>query len=126
MAAKKKTTAKKKTEKVKEMSQAHGMVEKKKFQPTSLEQAWGNDGSNKYNTLDLEEYEKQLDSMDKSDMQTQATKVGLIPVDDMKVLRKRLLREFKVHVAQYTKPIVGQNQIDNIDQATRKILEEGR
>lgn len=42
--------------------------------------------------------------MNKSDLQTHATKVGLVPVDDMKMLRNRLLREFDKHISAYRTP----------------------
>ena len=44
----------------------------------------------------LEEFEKQLDSeMNLADMQALAPRVGLIPVADRTLLRKRLVDEFK-------------------------------
>ena len=59
MAVKKKTTAKKKqAKKVKEMVQTHAMVEQESYQPTSLNQVWGDDGSGKYKTLNLEDFTK--------------------------------------------------------------------
>ena len=122
MSAKKKT-AKKKTKK---MSQAHGMVEEKKFQPTSLDQVWGDTGISKYNTLDEEEYKGILKDMNKSDMQAHATRMGLVPIDILKTLEKRLLREFRVHVAKHTKPIASEGKPPEINSTVKKILEEGR
>jgi hypothetical protein len=48
MAAKRKTS-KKATKSIKNLSQAHGKEEK--FEPTTLEQIWGDDGSTTYGTL---------------------------------------------------------------------------
>ena len=75
MAAKKKTAKKtaKKTTKMENMTQAHGKVEE--YEPSTLEQVWGSDGLDTYNTLDKEEYENQLNGMAKVDMQAHATKV---------------------------------------------------
>ena len=53
MAAKRKTTKKKS---LKNMSQAHGKVEK--FEPTTLDQIWGDDGTSMYGTMQQSEYEK--------------------------------------------------------------------
>ena len=52
MAAKKKTTAKRKTNatkkaKDKQMMQTHAMEEKESFEKTTLDQIWGDDGTSK-------------------------------------------------------------------------------
>ena len=62
--------------------------------------------------------------MNKSDLQTHATKVGLVPVDDMTLLRKRLTKEFEKHVAAYRIP----NKIKNskLSSEAVKILSEGK
>ena len=69
MAAKKKTTAKRKNTrkanvktqaktrvKVTEMTQTHAMEEKESFEKTSLDQIWGDTGLGRYGTQDEEKY----------------------------------------------------------------------
>ena len=104
MAAKKKVTKKTtgKTKKVKNLTQTHGKVEE--FEPSTLEQIWGNDSLSTYSTMDEGEYEGQLNGMAKADMQAHATKVGLIPIDNMGILKQRLVKQFKSHVATYRRP----------------------
>jgi hypothetical protein len=106
-----------------DLSQAHGKEEE--VQPTSLDQIWGDTGVGKYKTLNRDEYETQLSDMNKSDLQTHATKVGLVPVDDAGLLRKRLLREFSKHVSAYKVPQknVGDKRMSK---AASKILGEGK
>lgn len=82
-----------------EMVEIDGRVDKKR--PTSLDQIWGADGLSKYGTMDVDEYEKQLDDMMMVDLQNHARDVGLRPDVEPRVLRGRLLNEFKKHVASY-------------------------
>ena len=125
MAAKRKTSTKASSKKkLKNLSQVHGKEEK--FQPTSLDQIWGDDGTSTYGTLNDMEYGKQIDDMNLSDMQTHASKVGIIPIDNRATLRDRLLREFRKHVANYRKPIHHQTSPQDVDAQTLKILSEGR
>ena len=118
-----KTKASKKKTGLSKLSQAHGKVEK--VQPSSLDQSWGDTGISKYNTLDRGVYQTQIDNMNKSDLQTHATKVGLVPVDDSGVLRKRLLREFNKHVAAYRVPESSTKTV-KLDDEAMKILGEGK
>ena len=76
------------------MSQAHGK-EEKDFEPTLLSQIWGDDGASKYGTLNEEQYIKEMDDMHFSDMRTHAADLGLIPIDDRALLKKRLVSEFR-------------------------------
>lgn len=125
MAAKRKTSSKASTKKgLKKLSQTHGKEEK--FEPTSLDQVWGEDGTSTYGTMNEMEYERQIDNMNMSDMQTHASRVGIIPIDNRSTLRDRLLREFRKHVANYRKPIHHDPPPQNVDAKTLKILSEGR
>ena len=128
MAKKKKAASKAKT-KVKEMNQTHGMVEEeaeKEFQPSTLDQVWGDTGSGRYKTLDFRVYQKKLDDMSKSDLQAHATSLGLIPIDNSRMLRQRLEREFKTHISKYQKPAETKGEMEPISEEVRKILSEGR
>ena len=84
---------------VKNLSQTHGQAEE--FTPTTLDQIWGDTGLWKYNTMELGEYNEQLQEMTKTDLQAHATKIGLIPVDSREMLTQRLVREFRRHVNSY-------------------------
>ena len=126
MAAKRKTakkaTAKRKS--VKNLSQIHGKEEK--FEPTTLDQIWGDDGLNEYGTMQEEVYENQIDDMNMSDLQTHASRVGIIPVDNRITLRERLMREFRKHVNSFKKPVDASSPPSLPDKETMKILSEGR
>ena len=124
MAAKRKTSKASTKKGLKNLSQIHG--EEEKFQPTSLDQVWGEDGSSTYGTMNAAEYERQIDEMNMSDMQTHASRVGIIPIDNRSTLRDRLLREFRKHVANYRKPIHHPTPPEEVDAQTLKILSEGR
>ena len=125
MAAKEKTEKKKATgKKLKTLSQAHGMVEK--HVPSQLSQIWGDDGMARYGTLDLEKYQSQISNLNKTDLMAHAQKLGLIPIDNVKVLKGRLVREFKRHTSTYKKPATPADGSSEIDDETRRILEEGR
>ena len=121
MAAKKKS----KVKKVKDMAQTHGMEEP--AEPTALDQVWGDTGVSKYKTMDTNEYESQLDEMNKSDLQAHAQKIGLLPIDNVTQLRGRLLREFKKHVSAYKKPKTHPHSwsTKSLSAESRKILSEG-
>lgn len=121
MAAKRKTTKKKS---LKNMSQAHGKVEK--FEPTTLDQIWGDDGTSMYGTMQQSEYEKRLDDMNLSDLQTHASRIGIIPIDNRNMLRDRLVKEFVKHVSAYQKPVKEDQAPTPLDNESMKILSEGR
>ena len=123
MAAKRKTS-KKATKSIKNLSQAHGKEEK--FEPTTLDQIWGDDGTSVYGTLNENQYANQLDDMNMSDLQTHASTVGIIPIDNRSTLRERLLRDFRKHVSSYKKPTHQTQSPRDVNPETIKILSEGR
>ena len=123
MAAKRKTS-KKVTKGIKNLSQAHG--KKENFEPTTLEQIWGDDGSTTYGTLNENQYANRLDDMNMSDLQTHASTVGIIPIDNRSTLRERLLRDFRKHVSSYKKPTHQTQSPRDVNPETIKILSEGR
>jgi hypothetical protein len=123
MAAKKKSTPKK-TKKVKNLTQAHGKVEE--FEPSTLEQIWGDDGTGTYGTSNENDYLEQLNGMAKVDMQAHATKVGLIPIDNVEILKARLVKEFRRHLNLYQKPKVRQRDNPSISKKAKDILSEGK
>jgi len=117
------TSASKKATKLNQMSQAHGKEEK--YQATTLDQIWGDDGMGKYKTLDAVKYEEQIRMMSKSELQLHSTQVGLIPVDNRETLTSRLVREFKKHVASYRQPAQSKKKPKPISPEAMKILKEG-
>ena len=93
MATKRKSSKK---SSLKNMSQTHGKT--KEFEPTTLDQIWGDDGTGMYGTLDVQKYETRLDDMNMSDMQSHASRVGIIPIDNRSMLREpRLTKNQQVH-----------------------------
>ena len=120
---KKKRTSRAKKPKLEDLSQTHGKVEE--FKPTTLDQIWGDDGMSKYGTLKMAEYEKKIAEMDTSDLHNHAIAVGLIPVSDETLMRKRLKSQFQRHVNDYTTPVDNVNT-EEISDEVKKILEEGR
>ena len=110
--------------KLNQLVQVHGKTET--FEPTTLDQIFGDTGLSRYGTTNVEEYEAQLKEMNKSDLQTHATKVGLVPIDDRERLTKRLIYEFKVHVAAYRKPLFKKDGPTKVSKEVAKILAEGR
>lgn len=110
-----------KKSKLDSMHQTHGKVEK----PVTLDQIWGDTGKNKYGTLLLEEYEQKLNDYNKSDLQSHAVKVGLVPIDNRENLVKRLKQEFVKYVSQFK----ARPEVDNTKGSSKKakdILSEGR
>lgn len=104
-------------------SQTHGKIET----PNSLDQIWGDTGISKYGTLDLQEYKKYLNDLNKSDLQSHASKIGLIPVDNLTILKERLEREFTKHVSAYTAKASNDSQKEEkISKEAKNILAEGR
>jgi len=113
---------KKKATNINELSQTHGKVEE--YQARTLDQIWGDTGMSKYKTLEEDKYMDYLSDMNKSDLQTHASKLGLIPVDDRETLTKRLIKEFRKHVSNYRVPKKEINTTSN--QKALRILSEGR
>ncbi len=111
--------------KLSKLSQTHGKVES--FEPTTLEQVWG--GSNPvsiYGTLNEADYINELNEMSKSELQTHAIAHGEIPIDNVSLLRRKLLRRFNDTILPYVKPISKAKIPSKITPEVEKILAEGR
>jgi hypothetical protein len=110
-----------KKSKINLLHQAHGKVEKR---PLTLDQVWGDTGTSKYGTLDKEIYAEYLEALNKSDLQSHASKIGLVPIDDRKTLIGRLKKEFQKHIAIYKpSPQVNRNNVPS--KTAKQILSEG-
>ena len=121
----KRTKAKAKP-KVKEMIQTHGMEEKESYEKTTLDQVWGDTGSNKYGTLDAEDYSDRVTSMNRSDLHSHAVTVGILPIDNREMLTTRLTREFKKHILSFQKPSDKKRKEPAVSERIRSILAEGK
>jgi len=122
----KKKTATKSSKKIESMSQTDGMaLDENKFEPSTLDQVFGDDGVSKYKTLNDDVYGQVLDNMSKADLKAEAIRVGLLPIDNIAQLRARLSREFSAHVSSYKRPKVNIQAPDQLSEDSRKILEEG-
>ncbi len=124
-------TSRAKKKSIKNISQTHGKLEEAdKYRPTTLDQVWGDTGHWKYDTMDANDYEKTIREMAKVDLQSHASRVGVIPVDNREILATRLVREFKKHVTLYRHPQDKSpsniNSTTDITNSARKVLEEGR
>lgn len=109
--------------KIKELTQTHGKLQN--YEHKSLDQILGEDGSSKYKTLNIDKYIDYLNDLNKSDLQSHAATVGLLPIDNRDILCKRLIREFKKHTSSYTLPKLEKTEI-NLDKKAKDILSEGR
>ena len=120
----KKSETKTSINKLSELNQAHGKNEYES-QKVTLDQIWGDTGSGKYKTLDVNVYTEQLSEMNKSDLQSHATTVGIIPIDNKELLKKRLIAEFQKHVSSFSVPKNNINPI-KLTKEAKNILSEGR
>ena len=113
---------KRKKKSLSNVNQTHAKVEKK-FEPTTLDQIWGDDGTSEYGTLDYENYQQKIFDMNMSDLQAHASRVGIVPIDNRNMLTDRLLSR---HVSSFKKPSEDLQENQNIPKKVRDILAEGR
>lgn len=109
--------------KLNNLDQTHGKLQKYEYK--TLDQVLGDDGTSKYKTLDLNKYSEYLNDLNKSDLQSHAIKIGLIPVDSRDILTKRLIKEFTKYVSAYKVPVSEKEQV-NINKKAKDILAEGK
>ena len=112
--------------KLTDLSQTDGKSEESAITPSTLDQVWGDTGLWKYKSTNAADYKIYLDSLNKSDLQTHASKVGIIPSDNRDLLNQKLVKEFKRFIAAYNYPKEPPKAPANISAAIRKILEEGK
>lgn len=120
----KKTESKAKKKSLESLSQIHGKEEK--FEPTTLDQVWGESGNTKYGTTDVNDYIRKLEDMNTTDLQTHAHVIGFVPVDDRVTLMKKLIGEFKKHISGFQKPTDQLSRNRPLSDEVKKILSEGR
>jgi hypothetical protein len=113
----------KKSIKLENLSQTHGKLEDTQYK--TLDQIWGDDGSSKYKTSNLQDYLNYLSELNKSDLQDHAKKIGLIPVDNRETLTKRLETEFRKYMSMFKLPKNSENLV-NLDKKSKDVLSEGK
>ena len=87
---------------------------------------WGDTGHTKYGTTDINNYVKQLDEMNKSDLQSHARYIGFVPIDDRVTLTNKLISEFKKYVSGFLKPLEQPHPGSPMTGKVKKIMDEGR
>ena len=89
--------------KLEELAQTDGKIET--FQPTTLSQIWGDTGIDRYKTLDVEDYIKELKEMNLSDLRRHSLKIGIVPSMSRERIEKQLIIKFRQHINLYKKPM---------------------
>jgi hypothetical protein len=100
---------------------------------TSLDALLGEDNSNPYKTSSLDEYESFINELNSTDLHRHAEKVGLVPSVERRVLKDRLVREFKRFVASRSSSLnnlsnlssSNVNSTDCLSKEAQKVLREG-
>jgi hypothetical protein len=110
------------------LSQAHGkdLEKEKKIRPTSLAQIWGDDGSNKYGTADAALYTEQISAMGRADLFRHASKLGMVPIDNLTLLRSRMEKEFRKHIMKFNAPVTSSSLPERVPSEVQNILDEGK
>ncbi len=112
--------------KLNHLNQTHGKSEESEVKPSTLDQIWGDTGLWKYKTSDAGEYKIYLDTLNKSDLQSHASKVGVIPSEARDLLTQKLIKEFKRFTAGYKQPKSTGDAPQAISAAAKRILSEGK
>ena len=105
------------------MMQTHGKIED--IQYKTLDQIWGDNVNSKYQTSNEKEYVNFLNDMNKTDLQSHANKIGLVPIDNRETLTKRLVAEFKKHVSLFNIPKSKDSTV-NLNKKAKDTLSEGK
>lgn len=105
--------------------EAHGKEES--TQPTRLEQVWGFNELSKYGTLEESVYEKQIDELNRTDLEAHARKVGVVIVESTARLKESLKKEFRNYAFYLRKPAPkAPSSTNEVNDEVRRILSEGR
>ena len=99
----------KKITKLSDLTQTHAKLEPEdengNIVPTRLDQLLSSKaGFGKYGTLELEDYENEINQMNTAELRTHAIQKGLVPNSNPEKCRKQLKAAFQKHVATYKKP----------------------
>jgi hypothetical protein len=117
--------------KLTDLSQVDGKIRKEEeketpeYQPTTLDQLFGDTGLSKYNTLKQEEYEGQLEEMNSAELRRHAIEVAhVVPAISPERTKKRLLIEFQKHVTAYQIPKTPAKKDKEPSKAALRIMSE--
>lgn len=122
-----------KTDKLKQMKLVDGKAAPDVFTNIrTIDEIMGTTPAGAFKATSLAAFERQIESdMNLADMQSLATRVGLLPIHDRNLLKKRLVDEFKKDLRKRTpyelSNAVGQTDNLDMDASDRamKILKEG-
>jgi hypothetical protein len=95
------------------------------FEPTNLDQIMGYNQLSRYNTAEASSYEESLKEMNRTDLEEEARRVGVVILEDTQRLRLSLAKEFTVFFDAIRKPRHISKPI-KISKDVEKILKEGR
>lgn len=70
--------------------------------PTDLYDLLGEHKKSPYAGINAEQYKREIEGMDSSDLYSHAIEIGLIPIDNRRVLLSRLEKEFSRHRIKMT------------------------
>ena len=112
--------------KKKKIIETHGKVENEKFQPTLLEQVWGQTDMSRYGTLSETEYNQKLENMTRADLEAHARQMGVVIVEHSPRLKDKLLAEFRTYVSLIRKPVEAAKGPTKLNDAALRVLAEGR
>jgi hypothetical protein len=111
--------------KAKSVVEAHGREET--IQPTTLEQVFGFNELSKYGTVDEATYQRQLEEMNRTDLESHARKVGVVVVESTARLKGELVKTFNSYVFYLRKPAPkAPTAKGEVSDEVRRILSEGR
>lgn len=98
--------------KLNELNQVDGKVRKEEdsdtpqYEPTTLSQLFGEtNGTERYGTLDVEEYKNQLEEYNSAELRRHAIEVAhVVPAISPERTKKRLILEFQKYTLGFTTP----------------------
>lgn len=100
-------------------------VSKSKYEITSLDQLFGENGFSKYKTMDIGDYKEQISEMDTASLREHAIEVAhVVPSTNRDRLEKRLLIEFQKHINAYQTPRIQQKPEKKPSKEALKIMSE--
>ena len=113
---------------IKTAKQIHGKLEpesQENYETTTLDELWGETGLARYSTNDLEEYTNSLTEMNGTDLRRHAIEVArVVPALSRERTEKRLILEFKKHVAASRVPKHSQKPEQPASKEILKIMSE--
>jgi hypothetical protein len=94
---------------------------------STLDQLFGFDNGSKFGTLDYSEFEKRLDAMSLSEIQEEAQKINIPPIDDKERLKRTLKNEFRIYASNYNVP-KSPAPVDpsKVNQVVKDLMKEGK